>query len=230
MVVEAARKVIEGLLLQLLVRRHADERPDFIPADIPPCPDSSEVITLTEVTELMAVRVAALQAAVATHARLGLRLCPGVDRAETIAQAELDIRRTAGIYLAWLHGTVRLRLTPGPIRDQATGLPTGTPTPEGDTMQINTGQKFDVTADTEDAAGYDTPETIAWSIDNGDVAVLTVSEDTHTCTVTSGAPGSAVLTATVTSMDPPLSATLAVDVVPAGTATIELVPGEPVDE
>ena len=177
----------------------------------------------------MTARIAALQAAVTTHVRI-LRLCPGVDRAATIAQAETDIRHTADTYLAWLRGTVRLRLTPGPIRDQATGLPTGTPAPEGETMQINTGQKFDVTADTEDAAGYDTPETIAWSIDNEEVATLTVSEDTHTCTVTSGAPGSAVLTATVTSMDPPLSATLAVDVVPAGTATIELVPGEPVDE
>ncbi|MFI6496924.1 hypothetical protein [Nonomuraea typhae] len=97
-------------------------------------------------------------------------------------------------------------------------------------MQMNTGQKVTVTCDTEDAAGYDTVETIDWSLDNADVATLQVSEDTRTCTVVSGAPGSAVLTATITSMDPPLSATLAVDVVPAGTATIELVPGEPMDE
>ena len=97
-------------------------------------------------------------------------------------------------------------------------------------MQMNTGQKFSVTADTEDASGFDTPETIAWSIDNADVAVLSVSADTKTCEVVSGAPGSAVLTATVTSLDPPLSATLAVDVVPAGTATINLVAGDPVSE
>jgi hypothetical protein len=85
-----------------------------------------------------------------------------------------------------------------------------------------------VSVDTEDAAGYDTMETIEWSIDNADVVSLVVAENTRSVEVISGAPGSAVLTASIPALG--LSATLAVDVVPAGTATIALIPGDPVDE
>lgn len=159
-----------------------------------------------------------------------LRVQCGVDREETVANAELVVRRTADKFAAWINGTTRLHLIPGPVVDEATGAPAGAIN-QGDSMaQLNTGQKIDVTADTEDAAGYDTAETIEWSIDNSDVASLTVSEDGKTCTVVSGAPGSAVLTASLPNLDPPLSATLAVDVVPAGTATINLVASDPVSE
>lgn len=172
----------------------------------------------------MTARIAALQAAVDTHARI-LRLCPGVDRAATIAQAETTIRHTADTYLAWLRGTVRLRLTPGPIQDQATGLPTGSPHPEGDNpMQLHDNEKVTYTADTEDAKGIDTVETIEWTIDNTGVATINVSDDTRTCEVVAGVPGSAILTANIPALG--LSATEAIDVVPGGTATITLVPGD----
>lgn len=174
-------------------------------------------------------RQAALDAAVRLHQHLGIFLVPGIAREQTVADAELAIRRSADHFAAWLDGTKRLRLTATNPVDESAGAP-GAPIQGVTAMQMNTGQKFSVTADTEDASGFDTPATIAWSIDNADVAVLSVSADTKTCEVVSGAPGSAVLTATVTSLDPPLSATLAVDVVPAGTATINLVAGDPVSE
>lgn len=175
-------------------------------------------------------RAAALQAAAVLHGPLVL--LPGVDRAVTEYATQLAIRRLADQLAAYLLGTARLHLIPGPVVDEAEDVPIGTPTHQEDVAmtQLNTGQKFRVTVDTEDAAGYDTAETIEWSIDNGDVATLIVSEDTRSVEVVSGAPGSAVLTASITSLDPPLSATLAVDVVPAGTATIELVAGDVVDE
>jgi len=176
----------------------------------------------------MAPRIAALQAATSVHTSIGsLMLCPGVDRDVTITQAELAIRRTADKFAAWLEGTNRIRLIPGPAVDETTGAPTGNITQE-ESMQINTGQKFSVAVDTEDAAGYDTVETIAWSISDENVASLVIAEDTRSVEVISGAPGSAVLTASIPSLE--LSATLAVDVVPAGTATISLVAGDPVDE
>ncbi|WP_157253228.1 hypothetical protein [Nonomuraea typhae] len=171
-------------------------------------------------------RAAALNAAVAVHAAFGLRLHRGVDRDITARQAELAIRRTADVFAAWLAGTSRIRLVPGPVVNEWTGEPVDHI--QGAIMQMNTGQKCSIVCDTEDAAGYDTVETIEWSLDNPDVATLQVSEDTRTCTVVSGAPGSAVLTASIPALG--LSATLAVDVVPAGTATIELVPGEVVSE
>lgn len=178
-----------------------------------------------------ATRAAALTAAIETHLIVGdLRLRLGTGRDEAVAHAETAIRRTADVYAAWIAGTTRIRLIPGPVMDEAAGAPAGASTHGENMAQLNTGQKFDVTADTEDAAGYDTNETIEWSIDNADVASLQVSEDGKTCTVVSGAPGSAVLTASLPNLDPPLSATLAVDVVPAGTATINLVASDPVAE
>jgi hypothetical protein len=182
-------------------------------------------------SERSARRAAALAAAIDTHQLVGdLAMRWGDDREDAADHARLAVRRTADLYAAWIDGTTRVRLIPGLVVDEASGAPAGAFT-HGDTMaQLNTGQKFDVTADTEDAAGYDTAETIEWSISDEAVATLQVSEDTKTCTVVSGAPGSAVLTATLPNMDPPLSATLAVDVVPAGTATINLVASDPVAE
>ncbi len=178
-----------------------------------------------------AVRAAALTAAIETHLIVGdLRLHLGTCAEHAVDYAETAIRDTAEVFAAWIAGTTRIRIVPGQVVDETTGAPAGA-TNQGDNMaQLNTGQKFDVTADTEDAAGYDTNETIEWSLDNPDVATLQVSEDGKTCTVISGAPGSAVLTASLPNLDPPLSATLAVDVVPAGTATINLVASDPVSE
>ncbi|WP_147269057.1 hypothetical protein [Sphaerisporangium album] len=186
-------------------------------------PETGPLPALT--ADPMAVRIAALQAAVDTHVRLGsLTLCPGVDRAATIAQAETNIRRTAQTYLAWLQGTVRLRLIPGPIRSQSTGAPTGTPIPEGETVQLHDDEEITYTVDTEDAKGFDTPETITWSVDNPEVATLRVAEDTRSADVIAGVPGSATVTASIPALD--LSVTEAIDVVPGGTATIKMVPGE----
>ncbi|MGV9535025.1 hypothetical protein ACWEU6_21895 [Streptosporangium sandarakinum] len=136
---------------------------------------------------------------------------------------DLDaIRATAEVLAAWLGGTARISLTPGPVADEGSTVPDGTEQ-EGIIVQINTGEKFTVSVDTEDASGYDTVETIEWSTDEESVVTLNVSEDTRSCEVVSGAPGSAVITAKISALG--LMATLAVDVVPAGTATIELVPG-----
>ncbi|MET8334348.1 hypothetical protein [Streptosporangium canum] len=164
-------------------------------------------------------RKTALAAAVALHGPV--RLQPGVDQETSIVAAELAARQTADVFVAYLAGTTHLHLTPGPVVDEATGTP-AEPT-EGENMQLNTGQKVTYTADTEDAAGYDTAETIEWVSSEPTVAVLTVSDDTRSCTVTSGEPGSAVLTARITSLG--LEVTEAIDVVPAGTATIKLVAG-----
>lgn len=173
------------------------------------------------------LKAVALEQAVTLHTAMGTHhLQLGVDADETVTKAETAILRTADRFAAWLAGTKRIRLIPGPVVNEATGE---TISHEGtNPMQMNTGQKFSVECDTEDAAGFDTVEQIEWSIDNEAVASLQVSDDTRTCTVVSGEPGSAVLTASIAALN--LSATLAVDVVPAGTATIELVPGDVVDE
>lgn len=196
-------------------------------AQLSELPEPPELLPfLGTATDPVQLRVEALNAAFRLHEMVGgLRAHAGAERADTVAEAENAIRATADLFAAWLAGTVRLRLTAGPPTDQTTGAPTGAAIPEGATMaQLHDNETFTVTADTEDAKGYDTAESIEWSIDNADVASLTVSEDTKSVDVIAGAPGSAVLTANIPALG--LSATLAVDVVPAGTATIELAVGD----
>lgn len=112
-------------------------------------------------------------------------------------------------------------------------------------MQINTGQKFALSAEPVDAAGYDTNAIVTFSLggatgENGD-PVLTLAAYTDpdtgeisqtTMWVVSGAPGSDVVTVSVPISDQgeTLSATEAVDVIPAGTETIRLTEGTPVEE
>lgn len=171
-------------------------------------------------------RDTALRLAVELHLGAGtVRLHRGVDAAATIAAAETAIRNTAETFLAWLHGPTSIRLHAGIVRDQTSGLPTGTPTTEGNLMQIHDNEQFDLVAAVEDAKGFPTTDALTWTVDNADAVTLAVSDDTLTCTVVAGNPGSAVITVT----DGTLSVTEAIDVVPAGAATIALAEG-PVTE
>ncbi len=177
-------------------------------------------------------RAAAISAAVELHRMVGgLHTQCGVDRAATVAQAEQQVRATADLFAAWIAGPAHLYLIPGPVVQEATGLPTGTTTQEGATMQINTGQKFSLTARATDAAGYPTTADITLSVDNADVVSLTQDEG-GVWWVISGAPGESVVTASIAAGEggEPLTARLVVDVVPDDAVTIELVPGDVVDE
>jgi hypothetical protein len=158
-------------------------------------------------------RIAALAAAVTMH-----RNEPG--DADTI-------RATADLMAAWLGGTTRLRITAGPITEEDDTAPLSAP-PQGGNVQLNTGQKVTYTVDTEDASGYDTNETIEWTVDNTDAVTLTVSEDTRSATCVSGAPGTATLTASIPTLS--LSVSELIEVIPAGTATITLVAGDVEEE
>lgn len=105
-------------------------------------------------------------------------------------------------------------------------------------MQIIDTQKFKLSADPEDAAGYDVDVPIAFTVDNPAVATLedaTLDDgsiDPKSKWVVSGAPGSAVVTVSVPTSEgnPDLTATLAVDVVPGGVAIVQLVAGDPIDK
>lgn len=172
-------------------------------------------------------RLAALQASVDLHVGTGaFVLEPGVAAEVTAANAYAAIRETADVFWAWAVGTTTLRITAGPVTSQTTGLPTGTPTTQGDTMQLHDDEQVTYTVDTEDAKGFDTDETLEWSADNTDVVTLVPGENGRTCTVLAGVPGSAVVTVTAPNLDPPLSATEAIDVLAGGTATITLAAGD----
>lgn len=177
-------------------------------------------------------RQTALLAAAALHGPIVLQ--PGVDRHVTERTAQEEIRRLAASLAAYVLGTASIRLIPGPVVGEASrNVPSGTHPKEGNTMtQMNTGHKFELSIDARDAAGYPTQPNVTWTIEPAEVAELQVSEDEQTCVVVSGAPGSAVLTVSIETEEgqEALSATHAVDVVPANTATIQLVAGDVVPE
>ena len=96
---------------------------------------------------------------------------------------------------------------------------------------MNTGQKILVTADPEDASGFDVDVPVAFTIDDPTVATIGATEDPKSVWVVSGAPGSTTVTVTVTKLDgTPLAGTLAIDVVPADVAVLNVSAGEPVAE
>lgn len=183
--------------------------------------------------QMLDLRIEALRAAVDTYAHTDLMdRQVGQASEETYAKGTAVVLTTAKRYYDFLAGTTETALYRGPVVDEQSDVRTPrTLINEGDTVQINTGQKFSVELDAKDAAGYDTDVDVTWTVDDTSVATVEVdADDDQKAWVVSGAPGSAVLTVAVNGTDPELSATLAVDVVPAGVATIELKTGDAVDE
>jgi hypothetical protein len=78
----------------------------------------------------------------------------------------------------------------------------------------------------EDAEGFDTPEAIAWTVNDGSIVSLTVSEDRRSCEVVANAPGTAVVTVTDHKASPRLVASVAFDVLYADEAKVELAAGD----
>lgn len=138
----------------------------------------------------------------------------------------------ANRFYGWLVGITRLTIRVGPAvgEDSDVTWPKRNAA-EGETVQINTGEKFSVAIDTRDAAGYPTDATVEWSVADETVATVVLDDgDDQKGWVISGAPGSTVLTVTVTDAPDLPPATLAIDVVPAGTATVQINTGPAVPE
>lgn len=147
------------------------------------------------------------------------------------AETTAMLRRASRFY-GWLAGLARVTIRIGPVVGEASDVDEPkAPAEEGDIVQINTGEKFSVTIDTRDAAGYPTDATVEWSVADETVATVVLDDgDDQKGWVISGAPGSTVLTVTVTDAPDLPPATLAIDVVPAGTATVAIATGPAVPE
>lgn len=104
--------------------------------------------------------------------------------------------------------------------------------------QINTGEKFSLEATPKDEAGFEVDVDATFTSSDETIAPLTPflnedgTEDPDKRWVGSGTPGSATITIEVaTGGDPAtLTVTHAVDIVPAGVATLEVTAGDPVPE
>lgn len=147
------------------------------------------------------------------------------------AGTETDILTRADQFLTWLRsgGTprrLRLSISPPVGKTDMTTPPTKGPV----TMaQITDTQKFKITADPEDAAGYDVDVPVRFeSADTAIATVVDIPDDPKSVYIESGTPGSTVITATVTTLaGADLTATLAVDVVTGDVAMVNLIAGDP---
>jgi len=135
---------------------------------------------------------------------------------------------TADRFAAWLGGTVRLRIEFGPILDQATGYQQGKIEKGSTVAALSDTQKVDVTVRATDAKGYETLEEIDFSTSDESVIALVIGDDGKSVTVVAGLPGSAVLTAK--ERDGEHFGTVAFDVTPSDTFSIEMTVGEPTDQ
>lgn len=150
---------------------------------------------------------------------------------DSAAQTTAILQRADRFY-GWLVGETRIILRVGPpVGEESDVTWPKHNADEGETVQINTGEKFSVAIDTRDAAGYPTDATVEWSVADETVATVVLDDgDDQKGWVISGAPGSTVLTVTVTDAPDLPPATLAIDVVPAGTATVQVNTGPAVPE
>ena len=144
-----------------------------------------------------------------------------------LARAVIDI---ADEFLIWLRRTGeahRVRVYAAVPQDE--GDSTNPERGSANMAALNTGQKVLLTADPEDAAGFDVDVPVTYTVDDPSVVTLVPVEDNPKAVwAVSGAPGSAVVTATVTNLaGEELTGTLAVDVVPADVAVVKIDAGEP---
>jgi hypothetical protein len=92
----------------------------------------------------------------------------------------------------------------------------------GGHLQLTDSQQVLLAAQAQDAKGFADPDTLTWSEDSGGAVVqLQPSADGGSCLVVAQAPGSA----TVKADDGTINGSLAVDVTPAGVASIVITPG-----
>ena len=141
---------------------------------------------------------------------------------------------TAEIFLTWLRQggyPSAVHILAGPPQDEADDtIPSSKGRP--DMAAMNTGQKIPLSADPEDAAGYDVDVPVVFTVADESVAtIVNIDDEPKSVWVVSGAPGSTVVTATVTNLaGEALTGTLAIDVVPADVAVVNIVAGEPEPE
>lgn len=171
--------------------------------------------------DVVSERMTALMMAVELHKA-------SYDNREPTTEQDADVVATAGALFGYLGGPLVMTLIIGPILDQATGRPTGTTT-KGSPVQLHDDEKVTFTVAESDAKGADVPDDptsaaddVSWTVDNADAVSLTVSSDTRSAEVVAGTVGSAVLTVTAGS----LTATVAIDVIPAGATALTVTAGD----
>lgn len=149
------------------------------------------------------------------------------DNRGDMVQQNINLLSTADACFRFLGGPIVFTLIIGPIVDQSTGRPTGNVT-KGSPVQLHDNEKVTFSVAESDAKGFDVPDDatttaddVSWTVDNASIGALTVSTDTRSCDFVAGSVGSGILTVATGG----LSATVAIDVLPAGAVALTVTAG-----
>lgn len=148
------------------------------------------------------------------------------NRWDTTAQ-DSKVLYTADAFFRFLGGPVVITLIIGPIVDQSTGRPTGNIT-KGSPVQLHDDEKVTFSLAESDAKGFNVPDDptstaddATWTLDNSAAGTLNVSPDTRSCELVAGSVGSGILTVAAGG----LTATVAIDIIPAGATALTVTAG-----
>lgn len=140
-----------------------------------------------------------------------------------------DITTAATIFYQWLEGPAFLLLTVDTTTfNQAAPEGPGTPTiRKGMTVQLTDLQQVTLSVGEVDSKGQPVADQLAWSVDNGNVISLVPSADTQSCLCVAGVDGTATVTVTDNSVNPPLTASDAITVVSSAATSLIISEGTP---
>jgi len=143
-----------------------------------------------------------------------------------------DVTYVATTFYQWLEGPAFLLLTVDPTTfDQAAPEGPGQPTVKrGSTVQLNDLQQVTLSVAEVDSKNQPVSDQLVWSVDNGDVISLVPSADTQSCLCVAGVDGTATVTVTDNSVNPPLTASDAFVVVSSAATALVISEGTPEDQ
>ena len=144
----------------------------------------------------------------------------------------VDVTTVATVYYRWLEGPAVLFLAVDPTTfDQAAPEGPGTPTVmKGSAMQLTDIQQVTLSVAEVDSKNQPVSDTLTWSVDQPGVIAITPSADTQSCLCVAGTDGTAVVTVTDSSVDPPLTASDTLTVVSSAATSLVISEGTPEDQ
>jgi hypothetical protein len=136
-----------------------------------------------------------------------------------------EVTAVAEVYYRWLDGPVSLALTHDPVTyNQADPDGPGTPTVmKGNAVQLTDTQQVTLSVAETDPKGQPvTGDNLAWTVDNPDVIAITPSADGYSCLCVAGTVGTATVTVTDSTANPPLTGTDALTVVSSAATSLTI--------
>ena len=140
-----------------------------------------------------------------------------------------DVTYVAQTFYRWLEGPAVLFMTVDPTTfDQAAPEGPGQPTiRKGQTVQLNDLQQVTLSVAEVDSKSQPVSDQLAWSVDNANVISLVPSADTQSCLCVAGVDGTATVTVTDNSVNPPLTASDSITVVSSAATSLVINEGTP---